>query len=909
MPENQPRFIGSAAPFKAYAEKYFNMGWNPVPLPPGEKNPPPKGFSGHGRPMVTEGQLAKWFSGDNEMARLVDKEHKPYSIERANIALRLNNVEAEGILFEIVAIDVDHHPEEDGDAKNGGEQLALLEKKLGKLPKTWINSARTNGIAGQRFYLAPKGLQWKGKANIGAMRDVDVLSKNCRFAAVFPSAHPKGGQYWWYPPGFAPDGNIDAIDRNKYGFFPDPKKLPLLPKAWVDFLTNDRMPETVLPLDMDISERQLNSWASKNFAPRESPCEYMELTVKRWIDKLEDSNSSHGILTDAHYHLFKCGANEGHTGWLDVIKEFESVYISTVLARGKRSNYEAKKEVERSRYGALRRLKGEAEKHSKDTGQSFFSLDDPCEHVRDAAGPMAKTDGADSNWGKVPTLDAQDAPKYEMTDWGNAEHFRDLHEGNVFHIKNGAGGWLAWDGEKWLRHYNSGIARHLFRRVKRRQDQAAQNILIQANATTPPNANGLKAAALYKKFAQNSGNHGPIGRALDLAGQMEDMMIGQEELDADRYALGVANGLLKWAKHDDVMKGAVPLELITSDIKDRLITRNTGVPYIPYNTQADHSDPLIRKGFREFELFLHKVQPDKKMRDYLQKLLGQTLLGENQEKIAIFLYGPTNTGKTTMLELMLASVGRDYGMMQAATLYTPSRLNPALGQAIPMRIAGTDELGNNKIASDLFKTITGNATLTVEYKNSNQLFTDRAQFTPIISTNSPPIVPNEDDAFRGRIVTIPFEQNLKSRKGDREQSRLYEDGRIACLAWLVEGCTQAIADGIRPFPNEVQAATTDFTSKMSEIGEFIAECIVHDEDSKAFIRNTDIYQHYEEWAQRNGIDYQKRLNMAHLARKLSGHGFIVSKPKKIDGRVHKGFVGMKLIGTKIAEQIEGTKDE
>ena len=49
--------------------------------------------------------------------------------------------------------------------------------------------------------------------------------------------------------------------------------------------------------------------------------------------------------------------------------------------------------------------------------------------------------------------------------------------------------------------------------------------------------------------------------------------------------------------------------------------------------------------------------------------------------------------------------------------------------------------------------------------------------------------------------------------------------------------------------------------------------------------------------------------MAHLARKLSGHGFTVSKPKKIDGRVHKGFVGMKLVGTKIAEQIEGTKDE
>lgn len=905
MNNPQPRFISSAKPFKSWAERYFESGWNPVPLPPGAKNPPPKGFTGHGRPMVTEGQLAKWFSEDQEISRLFDDKGRPYSSERANIAIRLNNVEVEGIIFEIVAIDVDHHPEDTDDPKTGGEQLLLLEKKFGKLPRTWINSARTNGIAGQRFYLAPKGLQWKGKANIGSMMDVDVLSKNYRFAACFPSAHPKGGQYWWYPPGFAPDGDIEAIDRQKYGFFPDPKTLPLLPKAWVDFLTNNRMPETVLPLDMDASEVQLNRWARKNFAPKNGACEYMELMVKKWIDKVEDSNSSHNILTDAHYHLFKCGANEAHPGWLDVVKEFESAYTSITLDRKKRTPYEVQKEIERSRYGALRRLKGEAEAHEKKTGTSFFAVEDPCEAVRNAAGPIVKEDSDTSNWSKVPLLIAQDAPKYEMTDWGNAEHFRDLHLANVFHIKNGAGGWLAWDGEKWLRYFNSGIARHLFRRVKARQDKAAQDILFQANAMTPPSANGLKAAEIYKKWAMRSGNIGSVSAALDFAGTMENMTVGQEELDADRYALGVANGILKWARHDEVLKGAVPLELITDDIKSRLITRNTGVPYIPFNTQETHQDPRIRKGYREFERFMRKVQPDKDMRAYLQKLLGQTLLGENQEKIAIFFYGPTNTGKTTMLELMLAAIGKDYGMMQAATLYTPSRLNPALGQAIPMRIVGTDELGQNKIASDLFKTITGNATLTVEYKNSNQLFTDRAQFTPIISTNSAPNVPNEDDAFRGRIVTIPFSQNLKSEKGDREQFNLYQDGLIACLAWLVEGCTQAINDGIRPFPGEVMETTKEFVAHISEVGSFITDRIEMLEDSEEFVSNQDVYQHYEIWANENGIDYGKRMSMRMLGNKLKDHGFKVATPKKVNGKTFRGFMNLKMTGSKIADQQDG----
>lgn len=223
-----------------------------------------------------------------------------------------------------------------------------------------------------------------------------------------------------------------------------------------------------------------------------------------------------------------------------------------------------------------------------------------------------------------------------------------------------------------------------------------------------------------------------------------------------------------------------------------------------------------------------------------------------------------------------------------------------------MRIVGTDELGENKIASDLFKTITGNATLTVEYKNSNRLYSDRAQFTPIISTNSPPIVRGEDEAFKGRIVTVLFNQNLKSAKGDREQSRLYQDGRIACLAWLVEGCTRAIWETIRPLPKQIIEVTKAFNSQLSEIGSFITDYLEKTDDESDYVLYKDMLQQYGLWADENGIGFGKneRMSQPALTRALARNG-IDAKARKVDKVTKRIYVGVKLKGTKLADEVNG----
>ena len=877
---NQPRFIGSASPFKQWAEKYFQAGFNPIPLPPGQKNPPPTGFTGHGRPMVDWPQLGKWLDGGGELR---------YPITKANIALRLNTVEVDGKQWDLVGIDVDHHPEDKDDPKEGGPQLEYFEKKFGKLPDTWTSSARTNGVAGIRFYRAPAGFAYRGDMGPGG-EDIDIISKNYRFAVVFPSTNPDANdaQYWWYPPGFAPNGE----HPDGKGLFPDPKDLPVLSEEWVKFLTQGKMLEANVPMDMNSSNKQLIRWATKNFADNSEICDYLRVELDKWKVKLEESANSHNILTKAHNHIIRCGANEGHTGWGKACVEFEKAYAATVLSRKKRTITKAKAEIERSKIGVLRRIKGEADEMLKQ-GVSYFDVEHRCTARFSKAKEIVSPPTHYNNFPRVP---AKPPGEYEATDWGNANWFSDIHKGLIHHVSNGFGGWIIWNGERWVHKKSPGIPRALFRRVAIEQEKFATEKMNKAIASG--DTNRIKAAAAYKKFAQSSGELPRITKALDLASTLADIEIQQQQLDSDRWAMGVINGVLKWATTEEISRGAKPLTLI-ENTRELLITKNTGTPYIPLNEQINSSDPQIRRGAYEFGRFLKLVQPDKERRNYLQKLLGQTLLGENPAKIAIFFYGPTNTGKTTLLELMIQSIG-DYGAMRPARIYTQKDLHPMLATAFPMRIVGTDELADTRIASDMFKQVTGNTTMSVELKQSNEPFEDKPQFTPIIPTNSPPPVPGEDEAFRGRIVTITFNENIKSLKGDRAQAELYKDGQMACLAWLIEGCTRAINEGIRPFPADIARETADFAAQLSDIGLFIRDCL-EETDEDVFIPNNLLQQHFEFWAFENNYDV-KKFNMGILTKRLKSHNFRqYPGTKRIEGRKTRGWIGMRLVNTKVAE--------
>jgi putative DNA primase/helicase len=181
---------------------------------------------------------------------------------------------------------------------------------------------------------------------------------------------------------------------------------------------------------------------------------------------------------------------------------------------------------------------------------------------------------------------------------------------------------------------------------------------------------------------------------LGLAESERPIAIAVDELDAQPWLLNCQNGTL------DLRTGA-----FTEHRRGDLITRITPTEY----------DPLARDA--RWDLFVKQVMPDEDVRRYVQKALGYSLTGTGVEGGIFLPYGPTHTGKTTILEAVLAALGEYAVAMDVETLTGDrkyrdgGRARPDLVRLFGARVAISTEVpAGVRLDEALVKKLTGGDT-------------------------------------------------------------------------------------------------------------------------------------------------------------------------------------------------------
>ncbi|EQD71605.1 DNA primase, phage/plasmid domain protein [mine drainage metagenome] len=205
-----------------------------------------------------------------------------------------------------------------------------------------------------------------------------------------------------------------------------------------------------------------------------------------------------------------------------------------------------------------------------------------------------------------------------------------------------------------------------------------------------------------------------------------------------------------------------------------------------------------------YEAFLQRALPDPAVREAAEEAAGYCLWGTQPLRTAVFLYGPTSTGKSTYLAILRGVLGvANTSSIDLAEL-TENRFKAA---EVANKLANIRSDLPAKLIQNvgLLKELTGGVDRISAEKKHQHPFEFEPHAKLFFSANRLPHIPDVTPAFWIRWILLPFETQIA--KADQEQdysATLLELERDGIFRLMIEASDRLRARGRFPdLPTEV----------------------------------------------------------------------------------------------------------
>lgn len=269
----------------------------------------------------------------------------------------------------------------------------------------------------------------------------------------------------------------------------------------------------------------------------------------------------------------------------------------------------------------------------------------------------------------------------------------------------------------------------------------------------------------------------------------------------------------------------------------------------------------------DFEKFMSEImQGNQSKIEYLRRIFGYSLTGENTQEECYMCYGSTTrNGKSTLLDVIGYMVG-DYGAnVEPETLAQRERNSRGASGDIA-RLNGVRFLHMSeppkrmKFDVALLKKLLGRDTMT-----ARQIYEREFEFVPVfkllINTNYLPVVLDDTLFSSGRVKVISFDRHFEPEEQDVHLRRRLESKRniSGIFNWCLEGLMSYWEEGeVLTVPDAVLTATDDYRKHSDKIQSFIDECLVIDLDTNTSAK--DAYDVFVIWCKSNGYGVENKSN-------------------------------------------------
>lgn len=315
----------------------------------------------------------------------------------------------------------------------------------------------------------------------------------------------------------------------------------------------------------------------------------------------------------------------------------------------------------------------------------------------------------------------------------------------------------------------------------------------------------------------------------------------------DRYKKGRVTEVIGWFNDKSV-------PLTANHDRDWINCANTMVNWRTGATKLHDPDAesMIQIPVRYFPYaecpnidgFLRQVLPEDCI-EFMYELIGYCLLTENPFRKSVLFLGRGANGKSTLLRLIVALLGRQNCAYVPLQVLAENRFAPAQLYGKLANVCG--DLDSRAVKrSDLFKQVTGGDTIMAEHKNKDPFhFTSFA--TPIFSANEAPASDDQTDAWFDRWVIVPFNNRFEGTSDDPHVlARLVTaDEMSGLLRHAIDGLRRLMLRGRFELPESVKAENARYRREIDTVRTFVEdECTLDPTES---IDRSELFKRYIEW--------------------------------------------------------------
>ncbi len=260
---------------------------------------------------------------------------------------------------------------------------------------------------------------------------------------------------------------------------------------------------------------------------------------------------------------------------------------------------------------------------------------------------------------------------------------------------------------------------------------------------------------------------------------------------------------------------------------------------------------------------------------YITRLAGYFLTGLTTEQKFWGFFGPTASGKSTLIKILHGIMGPYAHKLPENFFLQTNETDWSTGQLPGVRLATCVETTEaRRLNVSRIKTITGEDSISAQLKYQNY-FEFQPQCKLVLVTNHPPRVPASDDALWRRFRVLDFNRAVPEEKRTPDlAAKLLAEEAPGILAWAVQGCLEWQEKGLME-PEIVRLASADYRTSQDTVADFIAERYCFEMDARA--SKKAVVKDFADYCDENGL---KKWTTTKLSQELRRLGITISDDKR-----------------------------